>query len=175
MLSILAIALATFAAYIAIVCYQFNKQQGRGKFPPSLSYTYYWLDEKKRGLGYIFTGMMFICAFGIIPAWIEATSDYWRFLPFLAVVGIGLVASAPFYRDKGMAEKIHVLGADLAALMSFLWALSAGFWWVWLVAVAVVGLVAYYTRTAKSSKTWHLEMIAFAATFASLALYYIVA
>lgn len=164
MLSFLLTSLAVLALYIFIVLHFYDK----GKFPPSLSYTYYWLDEKKRGLGYLFTGVMFVCSLAIIPAWIEATNDYWTCLPFLAVVGLCMVAAAPFYRDKPLAEKIHVLGADLAALMSFVWAVVSGYWWVWLVAVAVVGLVAYYTGTAKSSKTWHLEMVAFLATYMGL-------
>lgn len=168
MILLLLISFAVFAAYIALTGYFYDK----GKFPPSLSYTYYWLEEKQQGLGSFFTGMMFICAFGIIPPWIEATDGYWTALPFLAVVGIGLVASAPFYRDKGMAEKIHVGGADLAAGMSFIWALVSGYWYVWLVTLFVVATVAGATETYKSSKTWHLEMLAFFATYASLILKY---
>ena len=76
------VAIGMFVIYNAVAIHFFG-------IPKSLSETFYLYQNKKKSLGYIFTGMMFAVALTLMPAWIEITevistwSHYLTVLPFL--------------------------------------------------------------------------------------------
>ena len=64
-----------------------------GKILPSLSDSFYLLNEKKNGLGYAFSVMLFIVVITLIPTAIDITPDVWKFIPFIMCGSLALQGS----------------------------------------------------------------------------------
>lgn len=151
--------------------------------PSSLSATFYLWNEKKKNLGYIFTGMMFIVSFLLMPVWLEITevitpwSHYLTVLPFLGAASIAFVGSAPAFRDCKLENKVHMVAAALAAVFSLLWCGIVCYQVAWIIlplSLLLVWVIAFETKTHKTAATYWWEMVAFVATFASILTYCIV-
>jgi hypothetical protein len=152
-----------------------------GKFgvPNSLSNSFYLMNEVKKGLGYLFTIMMYIMAICLMPGWIEITETISEWsgnltaLPFLAASAIAFVGTAPGFKDSDHENKVHMISAYAAAAFSLLWCcvVCYSIAWITVPAAAIAVLIsALATRTLKSCKIYWLEMIAFLATFATILL-----
>ena len=148
--------------------------------PSSLSATFYLWNDKKNKLGYIFTGMMFMVAFLLVPAWIEITevitpwSHYLTVLPFLGAASIAFVGAAPAFRDCTLENKVHMVAAALAAIFSLLWCVVVCYQVAWIIlptALLVVWTIALKTKTHKTAATYWWEMVAFIVTFTSILTY----
>ena len=69
--------------------------------PWSMSKTYYLYEEKKKGLGVVFTIFMWLMAFTMLPGWITVSINvgvwmsYLTFLAFITGACIVFVGTAP--------------------------------------------------------------------------------
>ena len=162
------IALALFIAYNAVAIHLFG-------FPESLSNTYYLYEAKRKGLGNLFTGFMWMLALLLLPSWITTSVNigpwmsYFSFLSFLSAAAIAFVGTAPKFHDSAEG-KIHVISASICAATAILWdfVICWHIWYVFVAAWAVVLSLVLFTKSWKNSKTYWLEMMAFVPTFAVL-------
>lgn len=140
----------------------------QGRLLPSLSESYYLLESHEDGMGYFFTGAMYICMASIVAYWVEVTPDAFRFIPFIGVVGIGFVAAAPHFKAKGDEHHIHVYAALISALLSLVWCFIMHRGWIVVLVALNVVTVALMTRSLKTSKTFWAEMVVFLSVYVSL-------
>lgn len=170
------ISFSIFAIYL------FSVLKYIGDVPQSLSETYYLLgnryyhlfdDPSEMGFNHlrasIFTLMMWLVSFTLLPAMLDLTPYNLQFLAFLALTGICFVGAAPQFKLE-FEGKIHVTAAYSAAFFGLLWALtvckqtaliSLG------VSIFAVLVAALMTNTFKSSRTFWLEMVAFGTVYIS--------
>ena len=163
------VGMLVFAVYNTFVLRKFG-------VPQSLSDSFYLWNGVKKGLGYIFTLMMFALALCLMPGCLEITevitswSHNLTMLPFLAAASIAFVGAAPMFKDSILENKVHTISAYLAAAFSSIWGSVvcysvAG---ITIPAAAIFVLIAAAaTKTIRSSKNYRLEMIAFLSTFAT--------
>lgn len=184
-LIMLLIGYAIYWAYTAMVFKLF-------KIPESYSNTFYLLNEKVKGLGWLFPAMSLIVVATAMPGWLVLSDIY---LPNLTVMaffsagGLLLVAAAPFFkemtRDTGrpLADLIyrsfhgqglvHTIGALLALIGTGVWVAMSPAWYV-MVAVGVITLlVMLITMTFKKSITFWVEFFIFNTIFIALGLLHI--
>ena len=162
------VALALFVAYNAIAIKQFG-------IPESLSNTYYLYEAKKKGLGWIFTGFMWLLALLLLPSWIGTSVNigpwmsYFSFLSFIAASAIAFVGTAPKFHEDAEG-KVHVIAASICAAAAILWdfVICRHIWYVFVLVCALVVVAAFWTKTFKACKVYWLEMMAFVPTFAVL-------
>ena len=144
-------------------------------FPWSMSQTYYLYENKKKGLGWLFTIYMWLMAFTMAPGWFNTSTNigpwmsYFTFLVFFVISGILFVGTAPRYKDydEGL---FHTISALICAASALLWdfVVCWSIWWVPICGMVVPAIIATCTKTWKSSRDWWLEMMAFDATFATI-------
>lgn len=153
------ISIFIFVVYITAILIKFKI------VPESLSNTYYMLGK----WGPLFTLMMFACAFTILPPMLDVTNLNFQFVSFFCPAAICFVGAAPNFKKDKMEGRVHVISAYISAGFGLLWvAFLTKFWWLIPIAIVIVGLLAYLTKTIKSSKTWWLEMIAFLSVYSAL-------
>jgi len=143
--------------------------------PCSLSNTYYLYEQKHKGLGWLFTAMMWTVGLTMLPNWLIITdlmtlwSHNFMWLPFLACGSICFVGAAPKFKDWHSAENmVHMIGAGAAAVFSLLWCFIICFklaWWIMPCCCAIVWCIAYLSGTVKKGRDYWLEMCAFSTTF----------
>lgn len=162
------VALALFVVYIAVAIHFFG-------IPESLSNTYYLYEAKHKGLGWIFTGFMWVLALLLLPSWIGtsvnmgAWMSYFTFLSFFSAAAIAFVGTAPKFHEDAEG-KVHVIAASLCAATAILWdfVICWHIWYVFFIALVPVVVAAFWTKTFKACKTFWLEMMAFVPTFVVL-------
>lgn len=143
--------------------------------PWSMSKTYYLYEEKKKGLGWLFTVFMLLMGMTMMPGWIEVSDakgpweSYLTFLAFIAAAMIVFVGFAPRYREEteGM---VHMTAARICAAAALIWDFVAC-WEIWYVPIcgaAIPAIIATATKTWKEDRDYWLEMLAFDATFATI-------
>lgn len=144
--------------------------------PWSLSESFYRLQKVKKGFGYFFTAMMFSMALTLLPAWLElgevvsSWSTYMNVLAFITAGALCFVGSAPAYRDNVLESKVHDISAKTCAAAALVWCLATC-WQIMYIPIGVAGLVAlvaWLTKTFKSSRDYWLEMMCFGATYATV-------
>mgnify|MGYP006991658561 CR=1 FL=1 len=164
------VGMLVFAVYNTFVLRKFG-------VPQSLSDSFYLWNGVKKGLGYLFTLMMFAMAFCLMPGWLGITevitswSHNLTMLPFLAAASIAFVGAAPMFKDSTLENKVHTISAYLAAAFSIIWCsvVCYSVAWITIPAAAIFVLIAAAaTKTIRSSKIYWLEMIAFLSTFATI-------
>lgn len=163
------IAIGIFVIYNAVAISFFG-------IPKSLSETFYLYQNKKSGIGYIFTGMMFILALLLMPAWLEITevisswSHNLTVLPFFGAAMIAFVGAAPAFRSCELESKVHIISATAAAVFSLLWCAVVCYKVAYIIPISaiMVWVTAFLTKTHKTAKTYWWEMVAFLATFATI-------
>ena len=93
--------------------------------PWSMSKTYYLYEEKKKGLGVVFTIFMWLMAFTMLPGWITVSINvgvwmsYLTFLAFITGACIVFVGTAPRYRED-LEGDVHMFAAKLCAITALL-------------------------------------------------------
>ena len=163
------VAIGIFIIYNAVAIHFFGN-------PKSLSETFYLYQNKKKNLGYIFTGMMFTVALTLMPAWIEITevistwSHYLTVLPFLGAGMIAFVGAAPAFRSCELESKVHTISATAAAVFSLLWCAVVCYKIAYIIPISAVIVwgTAFATKTQKKAQTYWWEMVAFLATFTTI-------
>lgn len=138
--------------------------------PESLSNTFYLYKEKHPILCVLFPIFMVSMVVLLLPAWLELTAtSALQFLVFLACAGILFTGFAPSFKGCELESKVHKISATLAAVFALLWVIFVSHMWaliiVWLILIVVV---AFSTKTIKSSYVFWLETIAFLSTFTSV-------
>lgn len=151
--------------------------------PSSLSDTFYLIENKKKNLGYIFTGMMWSMAFLLMPAWIAITDampgweHYLTVLPFLSAAGIAFVGSAPAFRNVGVENKVHMWAAKLCAVFAIAWCAVVCWRIMYIIpiAIGIAWLIGWLLRKHTNAdrvwtkcSDWIWEMAAFLATFTTV-------
>ena len=130
----------------------------------------------KKGLGTLFTVMMFVVSLLLMPAWIDITeritewSHYLTILPFLGAASITFVGAAPNFRSCKMENIVHTVAAGCAAAFSLIWVAVVCYKICWLIPlwVLIIGGLAHLTKSHKTATDYWLEMIAFGATFSAI-------
>lgn len=143
--------------------------------PKSLSMTFYLFKEKKNWLCIWFPIMMFTMAGALLPAWLEISngSDL-QFMAFLAAAGIIFTGAAPAFESSDLEKRVHTGSAAFAALFALLWvALVAHLWYVILIWLVANTIIAFLTKTVKSSYIYWLETVAFLSTFTAVLAYFV--
>lgn len=162
------VALVLFVVYNAVAIRLFG-------VPESLSNTYYLYEAKHKGLGWLFTGFMWVLSLLLLPCWISTSvnmgpwMNYFTFLSFLSAAAIAFVGTAPKFHDEAEG-RIHVISASLCAATAIAWdfVICWNIWYVFVISAFVVFITSILTGTLKNCKTYWLEMMAFVPTFAVL-------
>lgn len=149
---------------VLFVAYNIIVNVINGKILPSLSDSFYLLNEKKNGLGYAFSVMLFIVVITLIPTAIDITPDVWKFIPFIMCGSLALVGSAPLF--KAQDNPWHSVFAILSAAASIGWAIALQAWICFAVGISLAGLgwvLSHFLlkQEWKSVKTYWLEMMCF--------------
>lgn len=169
MLILILTSLFLFTAYNAVSIKQFG-------IPKSLSETFYLWNNKKKNLGYVFTGMMFSMALTLVPAWLElgevisSWSAYLNPLAFFACAAIAFVGAAPAFRSCPLESKVHTTAAMTAAVCAVTWCLVTCWqiMYVPLLTAGVVAVIGWLTKSWKKASVYWLEIMAFVATFVTV-------
>ena len=143
--------------------------------PKSLSMTFYLFKEKKNWTCIFFPIMMLTMAGALLPAWLEISegSDL-QFMAFLAAAGIIFTGSAPAFKSSSLENSVHMTSAVVAAIFALLWvALVANLWYVILVWLIAITVIAFLTKSVKSSYIYWLETVAFLSTFTAVFAYFV--
>jgi hypothetical protein len=90
--------------------------------PISVSNTYYILEKKRKGLGWIFTLVMTIIAFTAIAPMLEVSEGKdFQFLGFLCAVGLAFVGVSPQTKLGGMEKTVHYVSAIISIVSAILY------------------------------------------------------
>ena len=163
------VAVAIFIAYNAVTMGIFGMM-------PSLSDSYYYLNNKWPGSGIAFQIMLFVVsgmllyplmyAGTIISAW----SVYLGILPFATCVLLMFVAAAPMFRQDFYTNKTHMICAKACAGTALGW-VAIVCWQIAYIIPLWAGLcwfIAWVSKTMKSGRDWWWEMCAFGPTFTAI-------
>ena len=110
MAGLAAVILAAYLAYATGV---------RGKVPPSISQTVF--DLKHR---WVWSAVIFVCAWLVCPAFVENTSENTKFLAFLTIVALGVLGVFPLCA-KDMVTTHNVAGVAACILSQLAIALNS--------------------------------------------------
>ena len=138
--------------------------------PESLSNTFYLFNDKKKHLGILFPIMMASMVGLLLPAWLEISAlNSLQFTAFLAAAGILFTGFAPAFKSNNLEKRVHIVSALTAAVFALLWVIFVSkLWFTILIWFAVILLIAFITKTTKSSYIYWLETVAFMSTFTSI-------
>ena len=142
--------------------------------PRSLSETYYLLGDIKKELRFIFPIFMIGCAVLLLPSWLEISSGTnLQFTAFLAVGGLLFTGFSPSFKNSTLEDRVHTRSAYISAFFALIWVFFVSkLWWVVISWTIVLGLLAFFTKTYKSSYVFWLETITFVSTFSSIIIFY---
>ena len=167
-LILICFSLTLFITYNAVSIYYFG-------IPWSLSKTYYLYEEKKKNLGWLFTGFMWLMALTMLPAWIEVSIAvgswmcYFTFLTFISGACIAFVGTAARYHDD-LEGDVHMTTAKICAVCAILWCFLVCWviWYVTLIGAIIPSILGWVTESWKESRDYWFEMMAFIATFLTI-------
>lgn len=130
---------------------------------PSLSHSYYELEEVNKGLGKLFQLTLISMVFLLMPQLLELTPKSFQFVAFLAAAPLMFVGVAANFMDGGMAKRVHYGSAYLSAGLSLLLVVLLAIFvnWVVILTVPVAAVVFYLFFKKYGQKTFFLEMAAF--------------
>ena len=112
---------------------------------PSHSDSYYAL----KGQGWMFQVSLFLSAFLLMIPLLEVTPDPFKFTAFFTCAPVLFTAFAPDFRKENgkvtMERKVHMLGAKIGGVISFLWAIWMAYSFTWniLIIVALLGIIFF--------------------------------
>lgn len=150
------ISFIIFAAYLAAMIKMFG-------LPASISDTYYLLERKRKGAGWLFTAMCWGVVGTLLPAWLDMTPETYQFTAFLAAAGLLFVGAAPQFK-LSLTGPVHYAGAGLCCGGAVLWCLLSGYWFIPLNAFLIFGWVAL--RYGKPM--FWIEMAAFTSIYLTI-------
>lgn len=142
-----------------VVCYLCYAAWVTGGIPESLSATYYNL----KGDGWLFQALMVFCGIGLLPSWMDVSSDDWQFLVFLSCAGIVFTGVAPAFKLK-LEGAVHYSAAVVCCVSAIVWILLEGMypvvlWW---------GLIGWMLYLQYGRWCWWLEVAVIGGILTSL-------
>lgn len=142
--------------------------------PKSLGMTYYLFKDRVDTLKWLFPSMMTLLTIFLMPCWLEISEGSpFQFTAFLSAAGVLFVGAVPAFKSSSLDNMVHQVSAYICAAAAIAWiCLVTPYWWIILIVLAVIALLAYVTKTIKSSYIYWLEMVAFISTFISIVTYY---
>lgn len=143
--------------------------------PFSLSQTFYLLKERAKWQRILFPIMMFLMAGFLMPAWLDISEGHnLQFMAFFAAAGLMFTGAAPAFNRSDLENKVHTISAIFAAVFALLWIIFvANLWYFIIVWAIVIGAIAIWSKTVKTSYIYWLETVAFMSTFTSIIAYYV--
>ena len=131
---------------------------------PSLSHSYYELEEVNKGLGKLFQLTLASMVILLMPQLLELTPKSFQFVAFLTAAPLMFVGVAANFMDGGMAKKVHYFSAYTSAGLSLLLVVLLAIFVNWIVILTVpIAVVVFYLLFRKyGQKTFFMEMAAFA-------------
>lgn len=129
--------------------------------PWSISDTYYKLENKRKGLGILFTLWTWIGALTLMIAWLNY--NLYQPLVFLACMALMFVGTAAQFKQK-LTEMVHYVSAGVCVASALAWLLLAGFWYVPLITFMICIPIAI----ADGKWIFWIEIAALIATYITL-------
>ena len=112
---------------------------------PSHSDSYFALGKQ----GWMFQASLFLTAFLLMISLLGITPEPFKLTAFFTCAPVLFTAFAPDFRKENgkvtMERKVHMLGAKIGGVISFVWAVWMAYsftWWL-LAAVGVLGFLFY--------------------------------
>ena len=150
-------SLVILMSYTVAVCIKFG-------IPTTLSESYYFIYKK-----YLFTLVMWLAGFLILPPIMEMTGGDTQIIPFLSIIGIMIVGAAPRYKEQ--ERTLHIVGATTAGFFSQLWIILYAYPWtlltwailiIWAIGILIESkLVEWSEELDKRKWFFWAEMLAF--------------
>lgn len=109
------ISFLVLVAYLVIMYKEFG-------LPSMISDTYYQLESKKKGSGWLFTAVLWIVSFSVLLCLLD-TGEGIQAFAFLGCAGLAFVGAAPQFKERDV-RNVHRLGAIIAAVGGIGWCLS---------------------------------------------------
>lgn len=150
-------SLVILMSYTVAVCIKFG-------IPTTLSESYYFIYKK-----YLFTLVMWLSGFLILPPIMEMTGGNTQIIPFLSIIGIMIVGAAPRYKEQ--ERTLHIIGATMAGFFSQLWIILYAYPWtlltwailiIWAIGILIESKLMEWSEELDKRK-WFFwaEMLAF--------------
>lgn len=145
---------------LSMLVYNIISYIRNGKILPSLSDSYY------DGMGYWFTLLLFSQAIGVAILGFDLTEGKWfQFMVALACFfGLAFTGAAPLFKNKGIENTVHAIGAIMSAVFSQALVILWGYWYLTIVFAIIAAVIAWRYK----NKIYWLEMAAFAATYMAI-------
>ena len=150
-------SLVILMSYTVAVCIKFG-------IPTTLSESYYFIYKK-----YLFTLVMWLSGFLLLPPIMEMTGGDTQIIPFLSIIGIMIVGAAPKYKEQ--ERTLHIVGATMAGFFSQLWIILYSYPWtlltwailiIWAIGILIESkLVEWSEELDKRKWFFWAEMLAF--------------
>ena len=150
-------SLVILMSYTVAVCIKFG-------IPTTLSESYYFIYKK-----YLFTLVMWLSGFLLLPPIMEMTGGDTQIIPFLSIVGIMIVGAAPKYKEQ--ERTLHIIGATMAGFFSQLWIILYAYPWtlltwailiIWAIGILIESkLVKWSEELDKRKWFFWAEILAF--------------
>lgn len=121
MTSLIIISLIIFLVYMTGMYLYFG-------IPYSISDTYYKLENRKKGAGWLFSAMCILVGGLLLPALLNMTPDSYQFTAFLACAGLIFVGAAPQFKLP-LTNTVHYGSAAVCCIFSQIW-VGLTCWWL---------------------------------------------
>lgn len=122
MTTLIIISLVIFLTYLIVTYVWFG-------IPYSISDTYYKLERRRKGLGWLFTAMCWSVGGLLLPALLEITPVSYQFTAFLACAGLLFVGAAPQFK-LSLTGAVHYGSAAVCVIFSQIWIACTPAWWI---------------------------------------------
>ena len=150
-------SLVILMSYTVAVCIKFG-------IPTTLSESYYFIYKK-----YLFTLVLWLSGFLLLPPIMEMTGGDTQIIPFLSIIGIMIVGAAPKYKEQ--ERTLHIIGANMAGFFSQLWIILYAYPWtlltwfiliIWAIGILIESKLMEWSEELDKRK-WFFwaEMLAF--------------
>lgn len=172
MTTLIIISLVIFLAYLAGMYMYFG-------IPYSISDTFYKLEARKKGAGWLFSAMCVSVGGLLLPALLDITPESYQFTAFLACAGLIFVGAAPQFKVS-LTGAVHYGSAAVCVIFSQLWVGLT----CWLVLLPIWSAYLIYTGIAiarqkegvfvykfiETKPMFWVEIAALSATYSALAI-----
>lgn len=146
MTTLIIISLVIFLAYNIMTYAWFG-------IPYSISDTYYKLESRKKGAGWLFSGMCVSVGGLLMPAILDITPDHYQFTAFLACAGLIFVGAAPQFKLP-LTNTVHYGSAAVCCVFSQIW-VGLTVWWILLpVWISFLAYIIIFMMKHKEENVW---------------------
>lgn len=158
------ISLALFAGFVALSVWKFGWQPSYSHFSAK------WMEAVPMHNVNLWSLATIAAAMFMLPAMIErGEGNLLQCLGFFTPLYLIVVGFTPEWETNKQQHTVHIIGTVLCAAAALCWLLFVRhLWWVCLIAAAVMGAAAYFTKTWRTCYVFWLEMAMFAATYAAV-------